>query len=142
MKELMDLIGDLMTEKRGDHYTNELYDLVTGSACELEQSEERAKAFKGSLIKYMKIQRRRTTTAKESCLRRALITILVWILFCIRVFVKPLILLFCVWLRICMFCYCLLCIVCNLFCSLPLTVLRKLMTIPGKNFGLEGKTPR
>ncbi|XP_039698864.1 GTPase IMAP family member 2-like isoform X1 [Pteropus medius] len=137
VKELMDLIEGLVMEKRGDHYTNGLYSLVTGSGSGAEGSEERLKDFKGSLIKFMEVQRRGTTTAKENGLKRALMKILVCILFCIRFFVKWLILLFCVWLRICNFFYCLLCSMCNLFCSLLLIILKKLMIISGKAIGLK-----
>lgn len=142
VKELMDLIEGLVMERRGEHYTNELYSLVSGSACGPEQSEERSKDFKGSLIKYMEIQRRRTTMAKENCLKRVLIKILLCILICIQLFVKLLFLLFYVLFRICHFFYCLLYSICNLFCSLWLLLFRKLMIIPGKTIGVEGKTPR
>lgn len=125
----MDLIEGLMMLKKSDHYTNELYSLVTGSECGPEQSEERLKNFKGSLKKYMEIQRLRTTMAKENCLKRALI--------CIWLFVRLLILIFCVLLRICKFFYCLFCSMCNLS-----IILRKLLIIPWKIIIAECKTPR
>ncbi|XP_066090812.1 GTPase IMAP family member 2-like [Saccopteryx bilineata] len=133
--ELMGVIEGLMMEKRGAHYTNGLYRLVTGPACGPQQSEERVEDFRGALIQHMETQRRHTTVAKEDCLKRVLDKILVWILFYIQLFVKLLILLFCVLLRICCFSYCLLCCLCSLFCSSPLTVRRKLMVIPGQNIG-------
>lgn len=142
VKELMDLIEGLMMEKRGDHYTNELYSLATGSECGPEQSEERLKDFTGSLIKYMEIQRHRTTMAKENCLKRALIKILPCILICIWLFVRLLILIFCILLRMCNFFYGLFCSMCNLFCSLLPIILRKLMIIPKKTIGVECKAPR
>lgn len=141
VKELMDLIEGLVMEKRGDHYTNGLYSLVTGSQCGHEWSEEGLKDFKGSLIKHMEIQRHRTTTSKANCLKRALIKIQVCILFCIWLFVKLLILLFCMLLRICKNFYCLLCSMCNFFCSLLLIILKKIMIISGKTIGVGGKTP-
>lgn len=140
VKELMDLIEGLVMEQRGDHYTNGLYSLVMGSGSGPEGSEERLKDFKGSLIKFMEVQRRGPTMAKENGLKRALMKILVCLLFCIRFFVKWLILLFCVLLRICNFSYCLLCSMCNLFCSLLLIILKKL--ISGKAVGLKYKTPK
>ncbi|KAF5918983.1 hypothetical protein HPG69_016356 [Diceros bicornis minor] len=77
VKELMDLIADLVMEKRGDHYTNRLYGLVTGGECGPVRSEERLKDFRESLIKYMEVQRCYTTTANANCLKRALIKTLV-----------------------------------------------------------------
>lgn len=130
----MDLIEGLMMEKKSDHYTNELYRLVTGSECGPERSEERLKDFKGSLKKYMEIQRPRTAMAKENCLKKALI--------CIWLFVRLLILIFCVLLRIRNFFYCLFCSMCNLFCSLLSIILRKLLIIPRKTIVAECKTPR
>lgn len=142
VKELMDLIEGLVMEKRGDHYTNGLYGLITGSGGGPEGSGERFKDFKGALIKFMEIQRRGTTTARENGLKGALMKILVCILFCIRFFVKWLILLFCVLLRICNFFYRLLCSMCNLSCSLPLIILKKFTIISGKATGLKHKTPQ
>lgn len=142
VEELMDLIEALGVEKRGEHYTNELYSLVTRLECGPQQSEERSKDFKESLIKHMAIQRHGTMMAKENCLQGALIKILVCILVCIQLFVKLPFLLFCVLLRLCYFFYCLLCSTCNLFCSLLLISLRKLIVIPGKMIGVERKTPR
>lgn len=142
VKELRDLMEGLMMEKRGDHYTNELYSLVTGSECGPEQSEERLKDFKGSLIKYMEMQRHRTTMGKENCLKRALIKIPPCILIFIWLFVRLLILIFCALLRICNIFYCLSCSMCNLFCSLLSIILRKLMITPRKTIGVECKTPR
>lgn len=110
LKELMDLTEDLVREHRGDHYANGLYGLVTGSEGGPVQSEEALKDFKESLIKYMEIQRRYTTTANANCLKQALIKALVCLLFCIQLFVKLLILLFCVLYRMCNFFYC------SLFC--------------------------
>ncbi|XP_019510886.1 PREDICTED: GTPase IMAP family member 2 isoform X1 [Hipposideros armiger] len=141
VKELMDLIEGLVSDKSGDHFTNGLYSLVTGSECEPERSEKRLKDFKESLIKYMEIQRRCTTKAKAICLKSALIKILLGILACMWLFAKLLILLLCILLKIWNFFY-LLCSMCNLFCSLPLIILKKLMIISGKTIGLEGKTPR
>lgn len=106
VKELMVLIEGLMMEK-GDHYTNELYSLVTESECGYEQSEERLEDLKGSLKKYMEMERPHTTIAKENCLKIVLI--------CIWLSVRLLILIFCVLLRICKFFYCLFYCMCNLF---------------------------
>lgn len=141
VKELMDLIEGLVLEHRGDHYTNGLYSLVTGSECGPEPAEERLNDFKESLRKYMETQRRCTTMARANCLKSALITILLGISVCIKSSVKLLILLLCILLRIWNFFY-LLCSMCNLFYTLPLTILRKLMRISGKTIGLESKTPR
>ncbi|KAI5153869.1 Gtpase Imap Family Member 7 [Manis pentadactyla] len=41
VKELMELIEGLVTDTRGDHYTNVLYGLVTGLECGPVRSEER-----------------------------------------------------------------------------------------------------
>ncbi|XP_070463069.1 GTPase IMAP family member 2 isoform X2 [Equus przewalskii] len=142
LKELMDLIEDLVREHRGDHYANGLYGLVTGSEGGPVQSEEALKDFKESLIKYMEIQRRYTTMANASCLKQALIKALVCLLFCIQLFVKLLILLFCVLYRMCNFFYCSLFCIYNFFCSFLLIILQKLMIISRKTTGLERKTPR
>ncbi|XP_014643244.1 PREDICTED: GTPase IMAP family member 2 [Ceratotherium simum simum] len=117
VKELMDLIEDLVMEKRGNHYTNRLYGLVTGGECGPVWSEERLKDFRESLIKYMEVQRRYTTTANANCLKRALIKTLVCILFCIKLFAILLILLFYVWYRMCHLFYRLLFTMYNLFHS-------------------------
>uniref|UniRef100_A0A9L0JLF7 AIG1-type G domain-containing protein n=1 Tax=Equus asinus TaxID=9793 RepID=A0A9L0JLF7_EQUAS len=142
LKELMDLTEDLVREHRGDHYANGLYSLVTGSEGGPVQSEEALKDFKESLIKYMEIQRRYTTTANANCLKQALIKALVCLLFCIQLFLKLLILLFCVLYRMCNFFYCSLFCIYNFFCSFLLIILQKLMIISRKTTGLERKTPR
>lgn len=134
VKELMELIEGLVTDTRGDHYTNVLYDLVTGLECGPVRSEERLKDFKKSLIKYMDIQRSHTTTAKAHCLKRALFKALVYILFCVRLCIQLLILLFCVFYTVCSwFCF----FLCSV-CSIP----PKLMIILKKTIGQERKTPR
>ncbi|KAB0389675.1 hypothetical protein E2I00_017293 [Balaenoptera physalus] len=51
VKELMALTESLVMAKRGDHYSNRLYSLVTGSECGTVQSEERLQDFKESFIK-------------------------------------------------------------------------------------------
>ncbi|KAM8932767.1 GTPase IMAP family member 2 [Lycaon pictus] len=140
VKELMALIEDLVLERRGEHYTNGLYGLVT--ECESVWSRERLKGFRRDLMKYMENQRCYSTTAKENYLKQALIRTLVFILYFIHLFVKLLILLFCVLYRMCILFCCFLFSVCCLFCSLLLTIAKTLMIILKKITRLEGKTRR
>ncbi|XP_036755553.2 GTPase IMAP family member 2 [Manis pentadactyla] len=134
VKELMELIEGLVTDTRGDHYTNVLYGLVTGLECGPVRSEERLKDFKKSLIKYMDIQRSHTTTAKAHCLKGALFKALVCILFCVRLCIQLLILLFCILYRVCSwFCF----FLCSVYSIPP-----KLKIILKKTIGQERKTPR
>ncbi|XP_008051337.1 GTPase IMAP family member 2 [Carlito syrichta] len=141
VKELMDLIEGLMIEKRGDHYTNGLYNLIQGSKCRPVKSDEILKDFKENLIKHMEIQRHCTTLVKANCLKRVLIKTQQCILFCIQLFVKLLILLFYVLYNMCNFVYCFLFSICNLFFSLLFIVLKKLMIILRKIIKLEYRTP-
>ncbi|XP_008248290.1 GTPase IMAP family member 2 [Oryctolagus cuniculus] len=132
VKELMDLIDSLMMGTMGDHYTNELYSLIQGSKGGSAGSEVRVKEFKGQLITYMEMQRYCMVMAQANCLKRALIKTQSWILFCMQLCVRLLILLFCVLRSMCNWCnlfYCLLFSVCNLFCSLLFIIPRKLMRI-------------
>nr|XP_015107767.1 GTPase IMAP family member 2 [Vicugna pacos] len=146
VKELMDLIESSVMAKRGDHYTNRLYSLVTGSQSGPLQSENRLKDFKGSFIKYVEILSCCTTMAKANCLRKALVKtvmyILLCILLCIQVFVKLLIQFFCVLHRMCNFFYRLPFHICNLFCGLLLIIPPKLMIIFRKTRQLDCKTHR
>lgn len=142
VKELMDLMEDLVLEKRGDHYTNELYNLATPSECGPVYEVERFKKFKRDLRKYMENQRHYSTVTKANYLKQALIKTLVFILIFIQLFVKLLILLFCVSYRMCVLSCCFLFSVCCLFYSLLLTIAKMLMIILRKITGLESKTPR
>ncbi|XP_059964380.1 GTPase IMAP family member 2 [Mesoplodon densirostris] len=134
VKELMDLTESLVMAKRGGHYSNRLYSQVTGSECGTVQSEGSSQDFKEDFVKYMEIQRRSTMI-------KPLILIVMCILFCIQVFVRLQILLFCVLHGMCKFFYCLLFSMCNLFCSLLLIIPQKLMIIFRKTIRLECKTP-
>ncbi|XP_057587151.1 GTPase IMAP family member 2-like [Hippopotamus amphibius kiboko] len=141
VKELMVLIESLVMARRGDHYTNRLYSLVTGSECGAVQSEERAQHFKGSFIKYMETQRRCTTTAKANCLRDALLHTVMSIVLCAQLFTRLLILLFRVLHRMCNF-FCRLPFnMCSLFFSLLLIIPQKLVIIFRKAIRLGCKSP-
>ncbi|XP_012517529.1 PREDICTED: GTPase IMAP family member 2 [Propithecus coquereli] len=142
VKELMDLIKGLMMEKRGGHYTNGLYSLAQGSKCGSVRSEEKLKDFRGNLIEYMEIQRCRTTVAKANCLRRALIKTQLCILFCIQLYVKFLILLFCILYSMCNLFYSLLFSMCNLFCSLLCIIPKKLIIILRRTIVQECRSSR
>ncbi|XP_062957050.1 GTPase IMAP family member 2-like [Cynocephalus volans] len=142
VKDLMNLIGGLMMEKKGDHYTNGLYSLVQGLKCGPVGSEGRLKDFKGSLMKYMEIQGHCTSMAKANCLERVLIKMQLCISLCMQLCVKLLILLFCVSHSMCSSFYCLLFSVCNLFCSLLCIIPKTFMIILRKITGLEGRIPR
>ncbi|XP_027952138.1 GTPase IMAP family member 2 isoform X2 [Eumetopias jubatus] len=142
-KELMDLMEGLVLEKRGDHYTNGLYSLVTASACGPVCEEEGLKDFKRDLRKYMENQRRYSTMAKANDLKQALIKTPVFIFSVfIHFFLKLPVLLFCVLYRMCVSFCCFLFSVCCLFCSLLLMIAKILMISLRKITGLEGKTPR
>ncbi|XP_019789499.1 GTPase IMAP family member 2 isoform X1 [Tursiops truncatus] len=130
VKELMDLTESLVMAKRGGHYSNGLYSLVTGSECATVQSEERLQDFKESFVKYTEIQRR-------SAMAKALILIVM----CIQVFVRLQTLLFRVLHGMCNFFYRLLFTMCHLFCRLLLIIPQKLMVIFRKTIRRECKTP-
>ncbi|XP_029089899.1 GTPase IMAP family member 2 isoform X2 [Monodon monoceros] len=130
VKELMDLTESLVMAKRGGHYSNGLYSLVTGSECATVQSEERLQDFKESFVKYTEIQRR-------SAMAKALILIVM----CIQVSVRLQTLLFRVLHGMCNFFYHLLFTMCHLFCRLLLIIPQKLMVIFRKTIRLERKTP-
>ncbi|XP_077618271.1 GTPase IMAP family member 2 [Crocuta crocuta] len=140
VRELMDLIEDLVLEKRGDHYTNGLYSLVTMSECGPVWSEERFKDFKRDLVKYMEIQRRYSAKAKG--LKQVLIKTLIFILFCISLFAQFLILLLYPLYRMCNLSYHFLVGMCSLFCRLLFIIAEILMIILRKITGLECMTPR
>ncbi|XP_008686850.2 GTPase IMAP family member 2-like isoform X1 [Ursus americanus] len=142
VKELMDLMEDLVLERSGDHYTNGLYSLVTASECGPVCEEESFKDFKRALRKYMENQRRYSTRAKANYLKQALIKTPVFISLFIQLFVKLLILLFCVLYRMCVSFSCFLFSVCCLFCSLLLMIAKILMIILRKITGRQGKTLR
>ncbi|XP_032255617.1 GTPase IMAP family member 2-like [Phoca vitulina] len=142
-KELMDLMEGLVLERRGDHYTNGLYSLVTASGCGPVCEGQRLKDFKRDLRKYMENQRRYSTVAKANYLKQALIKTPAFIfLFFIHFFLKLLILSFCVLYRMCVSFCCFLLSVCCLFCSLLLMIAKILMISLRKITELEGKTPR
>lgn len=140
VRELMDVIEDLVLEKRGDHYTNGLYSLVTASECGPVWSEERFKDFKRDLVKYMQIQRR--YSAESNGLKQGLIKTFVFILFCIHLFAKFPVLLLCPLYRVCNLFYCFLVRMCSLFCRLLFFIAGILMTILRKITGLECITRR
>ncbi|XP_030164656.1 GTPase IMAP family member 2 [Lynx canadensis] len=140
VRELMDVIEDLVLEKRGDHYTNGLYSLVTASECGPVWSEERFKDFKRDLVKYMQIQRR--YSAESNGLKQGLIKTFVFILFCIHLFAKFPVLLLCPLYRVCNLFYCFLVRMCSLSCRLLFFIAGILMTILRKITGLECITRR
>ncbi|XP_029810731.1 GTPase IMAP family member 2 isoform X2 [Suricata suricatta] len=140
VRELMDVIEDLMLEKKGDHYTNGLYSLITASECGPVWSEERFKDFKRDLVKYMGIQKH--YSAKANGLKQALIKTLVFILFCIHLFAQFLILLLSSWYRMCNLFYQFLVRMYNLFCILVFIIAKIWMLILRKITGLECMTPR
>ncbi|XP_035110284.3 GTPase IMAP family member 2 isoform X1 [Callithrix jacchus] len=142
VKELMDLIEDLLMEKNGDHYTNELYSLVQRLECGPVGSEERLKDFKESLMKYMETQRRYIALAEANCLKRTLIKTQLCVLFCIQLCLRLLILLFCILYRMCHLFCCLLFSMWNLFCSLLFIIPKKLMIILRTVVRLERRTRR
>lgn len=125
---LMEVMGGLMIEKGGDHYINELYTLVNRSKSTSESSEERLQNFKGHLIKYMEIQRHRSTKANTNCLKASLITTLVCILFCLQLFGKLLIM-FCKLSKICIFPLCFFFKMCSWSWSLLLIIPQKVMMV-------------
>nr|XP_012641593.1 GTPase IMAP family member 2 [Microcebus murinus]XP_012641594.1 GTPase IMAP family member 2 [Microcebus murinus] len=129
VEELMGLTEGLMMERRGGHYTNRLYSLVQGSKSGSVGSEGKLKDFRENLIEYMEIERRRTTMPEANCLQRALTKTQPCILFCIRLYVKLLILLFCILYSMCNMFYSLLFSMYNLFCSLLCIILKKLIMI-------------
>ncbi|XP_023370213.1 GTPase IMAP family member 2 [Otolemur garnettii] len=129
VKELMDLIEGLMRERRGGHFTNELYSLVQGPNCGSVRSEERSKNFRGNLLKYMEIQRRHIAIAKANCLQRILIKTQLCVLFCIQLCVKLLVLLFCVLRSVCKLFYSLPSGMCHLFCSFLCIILKEVIII-------------
>ncbi|XP_058579835.1 GTPase IMAP family member 2 [Neofelis nebulosa] len=135
VRELMDVIEDLVLEKRGDPYTNGLYSLVTASECGPVWSEERFKDFKRDLVKYVQIQRR--YSAEANGLKQGLIKTFVFILFCIHLFAKFPVLLLCPLYRVCNLFYCFLVRMCSLFYRLLFIIAGILMTILRKITGLE-----
>nr|XP_035110285.2 GTPase IMAP family member 2 isoform X2 [Callithrix jacchus] len=142
VKELMDLIEDLLMEKNGDHYTNELYSLVQRLECGPVGSEERLKDFKESLMKYMETQRCYIALAEANCLKRTLIKTQLCVLFCIQLCLRLLILLFCILYHMCHLFCCLLFSMWNLFCSLLFIIPKKLMIILRTVVRLERRTRR
>lgn len=140
VRELMDVTEDLVLEKRGDHYTNGLYGLVTASECGPMWSEERFQNFQRDLVKYMEIQRR--DSAEANGLKQARGKTLLFVLFCIHLFAKFQILLLCPLYRMCKPFYCVLFRMCSPFCRLLFIMAEILMMILRKITGLECMTPR
>uniref|UniRef100_A0A2K5HMQ3 AIG1-type G domain-containing protein n=2 Tax=Colobus angolensis palliatus TaxID=336983 RepID=A0A2K5HMQ3_COLAP len=142
VKELMDLIEDLLMEKNGDHYTNGLYSLILRSKCGSVGSDQKLKEFKESLIKYMETQRSYIALAEANSLKRALIKTQLCVLFCIQLCLRLLILSLCILHSMCTLFCCLLFSMCNLLCSLLFIIPKKLMIFSRTVIRLERRTPR
>ncbi|XP_017729972.1 PREDICTED: GTPase IMAP family member 2 [Rhinopithecus bieti] len=142
VKELMDLIEDLLMEKNGEHYTNGLYSLIQRSKCGSVGSDQKLKEFKESLIKYMETQRSYIALAEANSLKRALIKTQLCVLFCIQLCLRLLILSLCVLHSMCTLFCCLLFSMCNLLCSLLFIIPKKLMIFSRTVIRLERRTPR
>ncbi|XP_055962762.1 GTPase IMAP family member 2-like [Sorex fumeus] len=128
IKDLMAVIQGLVMEKGGNHYTNLLYGLGTGSEFEPVCSEDRLQDFKGHLRKSRETRRCHSTMVAVKCLGRALTKMLVCLLFFLHLFGKLLIM-FCGISKVCPLPLCLFFTMCSWFCSFLLIIPKKLMII-------------